>query len=153
VIVTAVSAADATAKGAANSRSDSGDIRDRRPVSRFAWSGPAAAVCSGLRRNCRKWRDVVDRATIGIHFSEWSLHGAVVDPAGTDGDGYRNDRAGVTASALVSLDSSASSVGLVAYLPFDETSGIIAHDASGTLKCNGGCLPIPAWIAGIVRGA
>src|SRR6202023_1873766 len=38
---------------------------------------------------------------------------------------------GTTAAALVSLVDSASTVGLAAYLPFDEASGIVAFDASG----------------------
>lgn len=54
--------------------------------------------------------------------------------------------------------SSATSVGLVAWWPFDETSGITAHDASGhgndgTLACSGNCTPLPAWSAGVRNGA
>jgi hypothetical protein len=60
----------------------------------------------------------------------------------------------MSASASVSLQP----VGLVGYWPFDESSGVIAHDASGsgndgTLECNGTCSPLPAWTSGIRNGA
>ena len=51
----------------------------------------------------------------------------------------------------------APTTGLVAYWPFDETSGVVAHDQSGnsnngTLLCNNNCLPLPGWIAGQRNG-
>ena len=59
----------------------------------------------------------------------------------------------LSATATVSLIPS----GLVGYWPFDETSGSIAHDASGfanngTLLCNGNCA-LPSWTSGIRHGA
>jgi uncharacterized protein (TIGR03437 family) len=62
--------------------------------------------------------------------------------------------ASVSASALVSLQPT----GLEGYWPFDEASGIVAHDASGsgnngTLECSGNCSPLPTWTTGIRNGA
>ena len=58
-----------------------------------------------------------------------------------------------SSSASVSLLSS----GLAGYWPFDESSGSLAHDASGagnngTLLCKGGC-SLPSWTAGSRQGA
>ena len=54
--------------------------------------------------------------------------------------------------------STASTAGLVAYWPFDEASGIIAHDASGsgnngTLECKSNCATLPSWSPGIRNGS
>ncbi len=54
------------------------------------------------------------------------------------------------ASAQVSLQP----VGLVGYWPFDETSGVTAHDASGsgndaTLGCTGACSKLANWSPGV----
>ena len=65
-----------------------------------------------------------------------------------------------TAAASIPANeiSTASTTGLAAYWPFDEASGVIAHDASGsgnngTLECNGNCAPLPSWTAGNRNGA
>ena len=65
---------------------------------------------------------------------------------------------GSSHTATIGLVSGVAVVGLVAYWPFDETSGTIAHDSSGnnhngTLTCNGNCVPLPSWTAGRVNGA
>jgi hypothetical protein len=74
-------------------------------------------------------------------------------------DDLRSPRANPVASATQTgmRQNSASPVGLVGYWPFDETSGTIAHDASGnanngTLACNG-CSILPNWAAGMRNGA
>ncbi len=70
----------------------------------------------------------------------------------------------VTATSMADPSQSASAsillqpVGLVGYWPFDESSGFIANDASGsgnngTLQCLGGCAPLPNWTSGIRNGA
>ncbi|HEX4135638.1 MAG TPA: LamG domain-containing protein, partial [Bryobacteraceae bacterium] len=60
-------------------------------------------------------------------------------------------------SGVGAAQNSASTAGLVAYLPFDETSGGVVHDMSGngnngTLTCSG-CTPLPAWTLGTRNGA
>ena len=158
VIVMAVSAADATAKGTATI-----DL-----IPGISLAVAPAAVSLGAGQQQQYSADFGGNPVVGVTWSITPQLGAIsatglytapasILPSQTV-TVTANMGSGLTASALVSLDSSASSTGLVAYLPFDETSGIIAHDASGngangTLKCNGGCLPIPAWTAGIVGGA
>jgi hypothetical protein len=158
VIVTAVSAADATAKGTATVDLINGTSVTVAPSAVSLGAGQqqqyvadfGGTVASGVTWSIAPQLGSISAS--GLFTAPSSIPPAqTVTVTATIG-------AGVTASALVSLDSSASSAGLVVYLPFDEASGIIAHDASGngangTLKCNAGCLPIPDWTAGIVRGA
>ena len=70
----------------------------------------------------------------------------------------------VTATSIADPSRSASAsillqpVGLVGYWPFDESSGFIANDASGsgnngTLQCLSSCSPLPNWTSGIRNGA
>src|SRR5580698_11526594 len=61
------------------------------------------------------------------------------------------------AQQSTSTTQSAPTSGLVGYWPFDETSGSVAHDASGfgnngALLCNSNCA-LPTWTAGIHHGA